>query len=386
MRIAYLCDVDADNVDLMSGYPHAFLRQFERLGHEVIRAFPLSRQFAHAYLPYRLAYKAVGRTYRPDREIGYLRSLARQAEARLRGVDFDIAFAPGSHLVAEVNLSKPIVFCADASFASVVDRYWDFSNCSARFLRLGHRQDQRAHDRCAAAIYPSEAFAGEAAQAYRVDPGKLHVVPWGSSLRVPEARVRAAITDRTGTPLRILFVGKDWRRKGGDIVLETCRKLEESGLKVQLDLVGIEKAPVALPPFATLHGLLNQRVDAEREALERLFLAADIFFVPSRAENFGLVFCEALAFGVPVVSTAVGGIPTIVRHGRNGFLLPAQAGAADYASLILDELSLSDARKSLSVDAFEDYRARLTWDAFGDACQDILTRSCERGSGSNRRA
>jgi glycosyltransferase involved in cell wall biosynthesis len=379
MRIAYLCELDAANVDVMSGYPHAFLRQFQQLGHDVIQIFPLSRRHAGIYLPLKLAYKAAGRTYRSDREVGYLRSLARQAERRLAGLEYDIAFAPGSHLVAEIRLSRPIVFCADASFASVVDQYWDFSNCSQRFLRLGHRQDQRAHDRCAAAIYPSLVYAEEAAKAYQVDPAKIRTVPWGANLDASADEVRRAIVRREGKPLRILFVGKDWRRKGGDLVLDACNRLVSAGTDVQLDIVGIEHPP-PLPPFARSHGLLNKRSEVGRERITELFRSADIFFVPSRAENYGLVFCEALAFGVPVVSTAVGGIPTIVRNGQNGYLLAPEAGPNEYAALILDRLSERTARQQISFSALADYNARLTWDAFGRTCQSILEDVCARSA------
>jgi glycosyltransferase involved in cell wall biosynthesis len=374
MRIAYLCEMDAGNVDVMSGYPYAFLTQFERLGHEVIRVFPLSRGKARQYLPLQAAYRALGQTYRPDREIGYLRSLAAQAQERLRGIDYDVAFAPGSHLVAEINLDRPIVFCADASFASVLNQYWDFTNCARRFVRLGHRQEQRAHDRCAAVLYPSEVFAREAQQTYGVSSDKLHVVPWGAIFEVlPAQDIVPRIQTRAGHPLRILFMGKDWKRKGADIALAACQILMDRGVDLVLDLVGIAEPPVDLPPFVRYHGLINKREPDGYRKMVDLFSQSDLFFVPSRAENYGLVFCEALAFGVPVVTTAVGGITTIVRNGQNGFALPLAAGPRDYADVIESELLDRDRRHQLSRAAVSDYHERLTWDEFGRQCTAILS-------------
>jgi N-acetyl-alpha-D-glucosaminyl L-malate synthase BshA len=62
-------------------------------------------------------------------------------------------------------------------------------------------------------------------------------------------------------------------------------------------------------------------------AIEGLLPIADIFLLPSDAESFGLAALEAMACGVPVIGTRAGGLPEVVRHGVDGFLLPV--GDAD---------------------------------------------------------
>ena len=93
--------------------------------------------------------------------------------------------------------------------------------------------------------------------------------------------------------------------------------------------------------------------------LSSYYRAADVVVVPSRSESFGLVALEAAACGVPVVASAVGGLLSLVDHGRTGLLVPERdphhfARALD---LILDDPEFA---AELSAEAAERAR-RYTW-------------------------
>ena len=60
----------------------------------------------------------------------------------------------------------------------------------------------------------------------------------------------------------------------------------------------------------------------EQDHLEPLFLCADLFFLPSEQESFGLTALEAMNCGVPVIATEIGGLPELVVHDETGFLFP----------------------------------------------------------------
>jgi D-inositol-3-phosphate glycosyltransferase len=77
--------------------------------------------------------------------------------------------------------------------------------------------------------------------------------------------------------------------------------------------------------------------------LSTYYRAADVVLVPSRSESFGLVALEAAACGTPVVAAAVGGLRTLVDHGRTGFLVDGRDPAvfASYAEQVLDAPALA---------------------------------------------
>jgi glycosyltransferase involved in cell wall biosynthesis len=379
VKIIYAYEFDAADPNVQSGRPCSILTQLAGRGNEIVRAFPLDRRMRYLHQWKSCYYRVRGRTYRPDREPSYLRSLARQIERRGQGVAVDMLVAPGSHVVAELRTPYPKVFVADATFANVLDFYDSFTDCTPEFIRQGHDQDRKALASCAAAVYPSAWAADSAIRDYGASPAKIHVIPFGANLVPPEeATVCTWIGERRFDRLCILFIGRDWYRKGGETVLATCDILDRRSVPLRLDLVGVDQVPAVLPTYARLHGRLNKRVPEQRRRLEDLLRQAHVLFVPSLAENYGMAFCEAAAFGVPSLATAVGGIPSAVRHGQTGFTLPPEAEPAAFASILEELFSDPPAHRKLAFASLQDYHARLNWDAFGSqfmrVLEDIVTR------------
>jgi glycosyltransferase involved in cell wall biosynthesis len=375
MKVAYAYEFDAADPMVQSGHPASILEQLTQRGVDVVPAYPLNQLARMLFAPKVLYHRRRGRVFRPDRQPTFLRSLAWQVERRLRTVRPDVVFAPGSHAVAMLNIPYPPVFCADATFANVLDTYDSFSRCADEFIAHGHAQERAALSRCAAAIFPSQWAAQSAIEDYGADPSRVHVVPFGANVEAPDcATVDGWIAARDLCPLRFLFVGREWERKGADTVLATCSRLHAAGYAVRLDLVGIDRPPVALPVWAHNHGLLDKRDPDQRARLQTLYAQAHFFFVPSQAENYGMAFCEAAAHGLPCLATAVGGIPTIVRHGKTGYTLPPQAPTSEWAAALAQAVENPDAYRAMARASRADYEARLNWDAFGARLHDILER------------
>jgi D-inositol-3-phosphate glycosyltransferase len=104
------------------------------------------------------------------------------------------------------------------------------------------------------------------------------------------------------------------------------------------------------------------------ELLSSYYRAADVCLVPSRSESFGLVALEAAACGTPVVANAVGGLTTLVDHGRTGFLVE-EPTPARYAEAVrrLDAPLMAERLSTASV-----LRARrYTWRAAAHALLDL---------------
>jgi len=158
--------------------------------------------------------------------------------------------------------------------------------------------------------------------------GKVRVMPYPVPLDgfgagwAEERRARAA-----DEPVRVLFVGGDFTRKGGAELLEAWRA---GGLadRARLTLVS-DGAPGALPEGVEARG----GVRAYTPEWFALWRAADFFVMPTRGEAFGMVYQEAAAAGLPAIGTAINAIPEIVAGGETGILVPPGDGDALAAAL-----------------------------------------------------
>ncbi len=128
-----------------------------------------------------------------------------------------------------------------------------------------------------------------------------------------------------GTGDRLLFVGRLTPGKGVSLLLESVRRLRSSGLDVTLTVAGDGDARQELEALAHAKGV-SQAVSfvgyQSQAAVRQLLEEADVFVLPSFAEGVPVCLMEALATGLAVVGTAVGGVPELVEHQRSGLLVP----------------------------------------------------------------
>jgi glycosyltransferase involved in cell wall biosynthesis len=140
--------------------------------------------------------------------------------------------------------------------------------------------------------------------------------------RAAHARARTADGSARG-----LFVGQVGRRKGAFDVLEALRRTRDDGLPIHLTFVGPAElegewdAVQALRHGLGLEALTEFTGPLQGDPLYARFEAADFFVMPSYTEGLPVVFLEAGAFGLPVITTPVGAIPELIRDGANGLLV-----------------------------------------------------------------
>lgn len=378
MKIAYVTPYDSLNIESWSGSGYHMLMALRDSGFhaEIIRN--LRDSYRHLTRAKKFVYeKVLSKTYLRDRHVPTLRSYANQIETALAPLQCDVVFSPGTVPLAYLRTDKPIVFWTDATFAGMIDFYPSFSNLCRETLRNGNDMEQKALARCRLAIYSSEWAADSAIRNYQVDPQKIKVVPFGANVecRRDMNDIRRMLSEKNMDVCRLLFMGVDWHRKGGDIALEVALRLNRKGLPTELHVVGC-RPPFTPPEFVKLHGFVSKRTEAGRKKLDRLFSDAHFLIVPSRAECAAVVFAEASSFGLPSLATDVGGIPTVIRNDRNGRTFPLTADADDYCAYIVRTMSRQENYEDLAISSFTEYADRLNWRAAGRKVGELLREFC----------
>ncbi|MFT3944489.1 MAG: glycosyltransferase [Ancrocorticia sp.] len=175
-------------------------------------------------------------------------------------------------------------------------------------------------------------------------------------------------------PLRILDVGRLVPEKGAPVLLDAATRLAERGVDFELRLVGGGELDAELRTAIAARGL-SDRVTLVGPVGQDDILAeyhwANVFCLPSFQEGLPVVLMEAMATGMPVVTTPINGIPELVKDGRNGYLVPP--GRADLLADTLAELAADpELRERLGVAAREDVIAGFALDACALAQQQFL--------------
>ncbi|HLE83762.1 MAG TPA: glycosyltransferase family 4 protein [Thermoanaerobaculia bacterium] len=179
-------------------------------------------------------------------------------------------------------------------------------------------------------VAPSRATARELAEDYGARD--VAVIPNGIA---PLAGIRRSRSEPAGGPV-VLYAGRLRTRKAVAVLLEAFARLRVERPGAVLVLVGDGEQRPALQAQASRLGIEDAvRLPGAqpRDAMSAFYGAADLFCLPSLYEGFPLAILEAMAAGLPVVATAVAGVPEAVEHGVTGLLVPHEDAAALFRAL-----------------------------------------------------
>lgn len=381
MKVAYVTTYDAADLHAWSGSASYMLRSLHRsaIETEVIDNVDAGPVLTTLHRAKALMYRGLlSRDYQRDRAPSVARHYAQRVRRRMAGMRCDAVLSPGTLPVACLDVDRPIAIWTDATFDGMVGFYPSFSNFCRETVRDGHRLEQQALTRCSVAIFSSEWAAATALRNYDVDAAKVKVVPFGANVECHRTSVdieRISLT-KDYSVCRLLLVGVDWHRKGGEHALAVARLLNRRGLPTELHVVGCRPA-YDPPPFVKLHGFISKTTDEGRARLDKLMTEAHFLVVPSQAECCAVVLAEASSFGLPSLATRVGGIGTAVRNHRNGMTFDIEAGPEHWCDYIERLFASPPQYGALVRTSFREYAERLNWATAGAEVAQLLHQCCE---------
>lgn len=222
-------------------------------------------------------------------------------------------------------------------------------------------QMERACYHAADLIFPMSAYVSNSLQSdYGVPERRIVVTGGGPNLEVPRDCKLLKTEEKN-----ILFVGKDFPRKGGDVLLDAFQEVRRQIPSARLTVVGPSK-PV-LGDGVDWRGSLSHLEMASVYGMSRLFV------LPSLREPYGISFLEAMAYGLPCIGTRIEAIPEIVDNGRTGILVPSGDAPALAKALLLlledDEMS-----RRMGSAGYERVVERLNWKSVTGRMLDRLER------------
>lgn len=281
-----------------------------------------------------------------------------------------------SHLITRLQTKKPVILFDDATL-QLLDGYYDFfSNQHPWYKKISLKNERKAFTKCYKICMSSQWAADSVINYYKQPSDKVVVWPFGANLtNIPSTDyILNKIDLKCPVPFRLLWVGVDRKRKGADHAIQLTALLRNAGLNVTLDLIGImPNQGECIPDFIRFWGKLNKAIPEEQELFSQIFEAAHLFVLPTQIDCSPVVISEAAAFGLPVIATKLSGIPSIILHGKTGYLVNE---IEEYVTLIKTCINDWNLYKSLSKESRYFYDTQLNWDVntkrFVESLKDLL--------------
>lgn len=309
-----------------------------------------------------------GKKYNPIHNLPTAFFAANFFSRKLKENKIDLIFAPcASTEFAFLKTDLPIIYLSDTSFNQVRDYYDWWTGLSSFCIRESNYIEKRAIQKSKAIIYSSNWASEYVIDYYKADPAKIHTIGFGPNIDTPKS---LDYNKDYSSTITFLFLAVNWFRKGGDIALQVIENLNSKGYNVKLLVCGcippVESKLMEVIPF------LDKNKAEDNIKLQNLLANSHFLFVPTRADCTPIVFCEAAAYGLPIITTDTGGVTSIVEHCVNGFALPLDASIEDYVRIIQDLLDSPDKIISISKSARYKYENELNWDKFGEKFENLV--------------
>lgn len=362
MKIAYITGGDPYNKNSWSGTDFYVRKALEDQGCKVYCIYGY-KYYNFSMVLQKIWAKILKKNYQAMRSISCSKKWAKYIMSKIEP-DTDAIFSLSTIPVACLDTKIPIYIYIDGIYEYMLTQ--GFKNI-LNDIKEAHQIEEMALMRCTKIITSSNSSAEVILKHYPISPQKVAVVPLGANLDVYPSRedVMNNIYHKTFDKCRILFVGVSWERKGAQLVVDTVNWLYDQNFPIELHLVGLRDIPISLPPYIINHGFISKMEAGGLEKLVSLYQDSHFLFVPSYAEAYGLVFCEASAYGLPSISHAVGGIKTIVENGVNGQLFKVGTQPVVFANYILNTFNNKKLYKDLVLKTYDRFAENLNWAVSG---------------------
>ena len=232
-------------------------------------------------------------------------------------------------------------FYIDATTRQVFSDYGSGERLAPGYRSRVLERERQAYQRAGVIVCMCQWAADSLITDYGIDPSKVHVVPGGANFddvqlaQLPPAPPPPPPSAQQ--PLRLGFLGKEWQRKGGPLLLQLADILQQCGIPTVIRAIGPDPASLPFHPGLQPLGFINKQTETAR------------FVAELQSWHFGTLFSEAeaaprsnlecLRLGVPVLSHAVGGIASTLPDAGCGQLFAPHPSATEVADWIEERLT-----------------------------------------------
>ncbi|WP_224981914.1 glycosyltransferase family 4 protein [Geomonas agri] len=260
---------------------------------------------------------------------------------------------------------KKVVSYHDGNLATLLASPYGYPKINETVINKSLQWEQKLYNKLDLLFPMSRWLADSFIRDFGVDHRKIF--PVGAGVNLPQVQ---EIKQKNYDEPRILFVGKDFKRKGGEDLLKAFEIVRGEIPNAELTVVGPELA--SPPKGVRCIGFVSKTTSEGMEVLLQEYRRASIFVLPSLYEPFGIAFAEAMAHKLPCIGTKICAMPEIIEDGEMGYVVsPGDSVAlADKMITLLKEPTLCSA---FGEAGYGRYTEKFTWSAVTSQICEIIS-------------
>jgi starch synthase len=262
--------------------------------------------------------------------------------------------------------NKKCISIHDGNLAERVNSGMGAVMLSTRQIERNLRFEEELANQMTAVCTMSEYLRQSFIHNYHVPAERVFTV--GGAINLSQIPEIAADKDYSNG--KVLFIGAEFKRKGGPELLKAFRMVRKSVPGVELHIVGpVEIGEV--PPGVVFHGYVSKTTEEGKATLDQLFRECSLFVMPSLYEPFGIAPIEAMMYQIPCVVTGEWALRELVQPGVNGALVE-RGSVPDLAAKLTELLQHPQRLAVMGRQARETAYPRYTWPAVVDRLAHVI--------------
>ncbi len=358
MNIAFLSSLNPSDIRNWSG---TLYFMFQKLNESNDVTWIGGNIFEEA-ISYHEKNEELGIPFQPEK---YSKIFGMMLSSQLQKESYDLIICRDYFFLSDLQTDIPVIYVGDTTF-KLFNEYMQIKN-SLEVCR-NDTLERKAIEKANYVVYPSTWAKESAIHDYGKDDKHIKVIEFGANL----VTVPSNIEHKIDKSCHLLFIGTNWEMKGGDKVLAIHNALLTIGVDSYLTIVGCSLPYKLIDNRITIHPHIDKATREGFVQFDQILKDSHFLIAPTLFDCFGIVNCEASAYGIPILTIDTGGVSQAVKDRVNGFLFKPNSTLTEWVDCICNMLEYRENYQAISKQARMEYELRLNWGKWGQEMNHLI--------------